>query len=197
MFAACDVRNVAGQGCQLPGSRRKREEIHMPRNYKRLVAAAAGLAAAASIVLTGFTAASASPRTTSAATGTERFQLVTASATATTGLVIAHGLFTSHAVDHMGSSVDKFVFAHGTFKVRHSPGSGPQSFNTRTCLLTANIHGTYKIFGGTGVYAGIKGHGTYQVTILAIGGRSKGKCSMSKEPVAFEQTIQAHGPVTR
>jgi hypothetical protein len=28
---------------------------------------------------------------------------------ATTGVVIAYGVFTGHAVDHMGNSVDKFV----------------------------------------------------------------------------------------
>jgi hypothetical protein len=169
----------------------------MSRNYKRLLAAAASLAAAGSIALTGLTAASASPRPGPAVTGTEHFQLVTASATSSTGLVIAYGVFTGHAVDHMGNTVDKFVFAHGTFKVRHSPGTGPQSFNPVTCLLTASIHGTYKIFDGTGVFAGIHGHGNYKVTILAIGARSAGKCSMAKPPVAYEQTIRAHGPVTR
>jgi hypothetical protein len=46
------------------------------------------------------------------------------------------------------------------------------------------------------VFAGIKGHGTYLVSILAIGSHSAGKCSMTKPPVAFEEIIRAHGPVT-
>ena len=164
-------------------------------NYKRLLAAASAVAAAGAIAVTGITAASAAPRTRQAVSGTEHFQLVTTSATSSTGHVIAHGVFTAPAVDHMGNSVDKFVFGNGSFKVKHSPGKGPQSFNPKTCLLTISQHGTYKVFGGTGRYARISGHGTYHVTILAIGARSKGKCSQSKPPVAFQQIITASGPV--
>jgi len=40
------------------------------------------------------------------------------------------------------------------------------------------------------------GHGKYQLSILFIGARnSKGKCSESKPPVAFQQIIRAQGPV--
>lgn len=167
----------------------------MMRNNHRIVKAAGALAAAAALAVTGVTAASAAAAPRTAVTGTEHFQLVTASATATTGLVIAYGVFTDHAVDHMGNSVDRFVFAGGSFKVYHSPGSGPQSFNPKTCLLTATIHGTIRVYDGTGRFKGISGHGTYVVTILGIAARAKGSCSMSKAPVAFEQTIHASGPI--
>jgi hypothetical protein len=171
----------------------------MLRNNHRIVKVAVAFAAAA-LAVSGVTAASAAaaarPSAARAAvTGTEHFQLVSTSATATTGLVIAYGAFTSHAVDHMGTSVDRFVFAGGSFKVFHSPGSGPQSFNAKTCLLTATIHGTYRVFDGTGRFRGISGHGHYLVTILGIAARSKGACSMSKAPVAYEQTIRASGPI--
>jgi hypothetical protein len=166
----------------------------MLRNNHWIVKAAVTVAAGA-LAVTGVTAASAAAAARPAVTGTEHFQLVTTSATATTGLVIAYGAFTDHAVDHMGTSVDRFVFAGGSFKVFHSPGSGPESFNPKTCLLTATIHGTYRVFGGAGRFKGISGHGTYVVTILGIAARSKGACSMSKAPVAYEQTIRASGPV--
>jgi hypothetical protein len=167
----------------------------MLRNYRRLVAVAGALATAGALAITGVTAAGASTSAGSAVSGTEHFQLVTASATSTKGLVIAYGVFTGHAVDHMGNSVDKFVFAHGSFKVFHSNGSGPEHLNPKTCLLTASIRGTFRVYGGTGAFKGISGHGKYLVTILGIQARSKGSCSQSKAPVAFEQTINASGPV--
>jgi hypothetical protein len=167
----------------------------MLRNNHRIVKVAGALATAAALAFTGVTAASAAPAPRTAVTGTEHFQLVTASATATTGLVIAYGVFTSHAVDHMGNSVDRFVFPGGSFKVYHSPGSGPESFNRKTCLLTATIHGTFRVYGGAGRFKGISGHGTYVVTILGISARAKGACSMSKVPLAYEETIRASGPI--
>ena len=168
----------------------------MPRNYRRLVAVAGALAAAGTLAVTGVTAASASPRPGPAVAGTEHFQLVTASASATTGLVIAYGVFTGHAVDHMGNSVDKFVFTGGSFKIFHSQGSGPMSLNAKTCLLSASIHGTFRVYGGTGSFKHISGHGKYQATVLGIEARSKGRCSQTKLPLAFEQTIRATGRVT-
>jgi hypothetical protein len=139
----------------------------------------------------GLASASVSP----AAVQTEHFQLVTASATSNTAGVIAYGAFTGSAVDIMGNTTDTFKFPNGSFQVRHSPGKGPQSFNPNTCLLTVNQHGTYTLGHGTGRYAGISGHGTYQISILGIGARSKGRCSQNQPPVAFQQIIKASGPV--
>ena len=58
------------------------------------------------------------------------------------------------------------------------------------------MHGTYKLTGGTGHYAGITGHGTYKLSILAIGARSGGTCSQSRPPLAWHQVINATGPAT-
>ena len=129
--------------------------------------------------------------------GIQHFQLMSTSATATTSSVIAYGVFTGAAVDHMVSnSVDEFVFSNGTIRVHHSAGQGPQSVNPKTCLLRVNQHGTYRIIRGTGKFAGIRGHGTYRLSILAIGARSGGMCSQSKPPVAFHEVINASGPVS-
>jgi len=129
--------------------------------------------------------------------GIEHFQLVTTSATATTQPVIATGVFTAGGVDHQGSKTDTFVFPGGSFKVAHSQGTGTQNLNPKTCLVTVRVHGTYTLSGGTGKYAGIRGHGIYHLSILGIAARSGGKCTTHKPPVAWQQIIQASGPVTR
>jgi hypothetical protein len=176
----------------------------MLKNARRLVAAAGAVTVASLVAVGGLTAASASPAVQRSAratvqpsvSGTEHFQLVTTSATSNKGQVIAYGLFTASAVDIMGNTTDTFKFRGGSFRVRHSAGHGPQHFNPLTCLNTISLRGTYTVSHGTGRYAGISGHGKYQLSILFIGARnSKGKCSETKPPVAFQQIIRAQGPV--
>ena len=58
------------------------------------------------------------------------------------------------------------------------------------------MKGTYKIFGGTGKYAGITGSGKYQLSILAVAARSAGKCTTQKPFVAFQQIVKFSGPVS-
>ena len=156
----------------------------------RLLGAAGALAAAGAIAVSGVAAAAAHTN----ASGTEQFQLMSTSATSSTSSIIARGVFTAGGVDHTGSKVDTAVFSNGSFKIAHSKGTGSQSFNPKTCLMTVNQHGTFKLSGGTGAYAGISGSGTYQVSILAVGARSGGTCSKTKPPVAFQQIIKASGP---
>jgi hypothetical protein len=156
---------------------------------------AAIVAAAAATAMGGGIAAASTQSAATGTTGTEHFQMMTTSGTATTDSVIATGLFTAPGVDHEGSSTATFAFANGKVTLKHSPGSGQQSMNPKSCLLTVNLHGTYKIIGGTGRYAGITGHGHYKLSILAVGARSGGKCSQSKPPVAWHQVINASGPV--
>jgi len=164
---------------------------------KGRIASLTGIAAAVAALSLGVPAMAAQGAAPTA-TGTEHFQLVSTSATSSTARVIAYGVFTAPAVDHMGSNVDKFVFRNGSFKVRHVNGKGgTQSFNPKTCLTKVSQPGTYRIFGGTGKYAGIRGHGTFVFSLLAIGAKnSLGKCTRTKPPVAFQQIIRASGPVT-
>jgi hypothetical protein len=158
--------------------------------------ASALTAAAATAVVGGTGLAMASTHT--AVSGTENFQMMTTSATSSSASVIANGVFTAPGVDHEHNRTNTatFVFSNGTVSVKHSPGTGQQSFNPKTCLLTVNFHGTYKITGGTGSYAGITGSGNYKLNILAISARSGGKCSQSQPPLAFHQVINASGPVS-
>jgi hypothetical protein len=165
---------------------------------KRAAVAAVAGAAAAALTLAG--PAGASPIVAHGAarvTGTEHFQIMTTSATSSTASVIAWGVFTAGGVDHQGNSVDTFVFPGGTVKVKHSPGTGPQTFNPKTCLMTISLHGTYTVQGGSGKFKGITGHGKYTASIIFIGAKNKaGKCSQTAAPVAFQQVIDATGPVT-
>ena len=165
---------------------------------KRAAVAAMAGAAAAAVVGLASPAGAAPVHSSSAAkvTGTEHFQIMTTSPTSSLAPTITWGVFTAAGVDHQGNGlVDTLVFPGGTFKVKHTNGTGPQTFNPKTCLLLVNQHGTYTIFGGTGKYKGISGHGTYKISIVAIGAKVKGVCSQTRPPVAFQQVIDASGPV--
>ncbi len=170
----------------------------MPRYYRKLVAAASVIVTAAALAVSGLAAASASPTARPSVTGTEHFQIMSTSAASNKASLIGHGsVFTAGGVDIQGNTTDTARFPNGTFKIHHSPGTGPQSFNPRTCLLTVNQHGTYRLGHGTGKYKGISGHGKYHVHILAIAARNaNGKCSQTKPPRVFQLLIQAKGPVT-
>jgi hypothetical protein len=169
------------------------EGIIVLKLNRRLLGAAGALVAAASLAITGFTAASAS---STGVSGTEFFQLMSTSATSTTESVIVHGVFTDYGVDHSGNTVDNIVLQNGSFKVAHSAGTGPQSFNPATCLSIVDQHGTYRIFDGTGKYAGISGSGKYHLSLLFIAAQVSGKCSQTAPPVAFQEVITASGPVS-
>lgn len=131
-----------------------------------------------------------------AVSGTEHFQLMTTSATATTVPVIAYGVFTAAGVDHVGNNVDTLVFRNGSFKINHAHVPARQTFNPKTCLLTVTGSGPVTLFGGTGAFKGISGKPVAALSILAIAARSNGKCSMTKPPAAFQQLIKASGKIS-
>jgi hypothetical protein len=166
----------------------------MTQHRTRLLAAASTAATAAALTVSGLAAASAA---TPAASGTERFQIMTTSSSGRApAAFVATGVFTAGGVDHQGKA-DVIVFPGGSFKIHHSRGHGKQSFNPKTCLLVISLHGTYKVGSGAGKYAGISGHGTYHLSIMAVSARTaKGKCTQKAPPVAWEQIIKASGPVT-
>jgi hypothetical protein len=173
----------------------------MLKYRNKLIAAASAVVAAGAVAVSGLTAASAAtaaPAARASVSGIEFFQLMTTSETSNKESIIALGrVFTAGGVDHQGSKTDRVVFPGGTFKIRHFKGHGRSHFNARTCLLRINQHGRYKLRDGTGTYAGISGHGRYRLKIRAVGARnSHGNCSQSKPPVAYQQIIKAHGPVT-
>ena len=161
-----------------------------------LVTAVTAVGAAAVAALWLAVPAGAAPTVRSAVSGTEHFQVMTTSATATTLPIIAYGVFTAAGVDHMGSTVDKLVFPKGSFKVNHSKVTAKENFNPKTCLLTVSGTGKVTLFGGTGAYKGISGKPVATLSILAIAASSRGKCSMTRPLVAFQQLIRAAGKIT-
>lgn len=159
---------------------------------KTLVAVITTVSVAAMISGASLAAASARPATST----TEHFQGMSTSATSNKSSVIATGVFTAGGVDiSTSATTDTFKFPTGTFKVKHHAVHTKQAVNPKTCLFTISQRGTYKLSGGTGSYAGISGHGTYVLSILGVFARSKGKCSMTATPAAFQQLIKAQGPV--
>jgi hypothetical protein len=159
---------------------------------KRLLAATSVTVATGTLVLSGLTAASAA---VPAAAATEHFQIMTTSATSSRSTIVATGLFTGGGVDISGHKTDTVRFPAGTFKITHRTSRGSQHFNPRSCLLSISLRGTFRLGSGTGKYAGLTGHGTYRLTIVGIAARNaNGTCSQKKPPVAYEQTIVAHGP---
>lgn len=171
----------------------------MFKSRNKLIGVAGALASAAAVAITGMTGASAAshaPRSSASVSGTERFQIMTTSATSGTASFVALGtVLTGGGVDHQGSKTDTVVLPAGKIRIRHFSGKGSQHFNPKTCLGVISQHGPYKILGGTGKYKGISGHGTYQLSIVLIAARAHGACSQSKPPVSFQQVIKAKGPV--
>jgi hypothetical protein len=162
---------------------------------KLLAAAATTISAVALISGTGLAMASAHAAHP-ATSNTEHFREMTTSATSSKSSLIATGVFTAGGIDNQGVTPETFTFPNGTIQIKHHAVHTKQTLNSKTCLFTVSQSGTYKLIGGTGTYTGISGHGTYALSILAVLARSKGKCSMSKLPAAYQQTINAHGPVT-
>src|SRR5215472_10874448 len=100
----------------------------------RKIITLAAVAAAAATVIGGTGIAMAG--THSAASGTENFQMMTTSATSPTASVIASGVFTAPGVDHEGQhNTATFTFPNGTVSLKHSAGTGKQTFDPKTCLL--------------------------------------------------------------
>jgi hypothetical protein len=87
------------------------------------------------------------------------------------------------------------MFPGGTIVLSHRAGHGTSQFDPRACLSVISQPGTYQITGGTGRYAGIRGHGTYQLSLEIIAARSHGQCSSTKPPLAQQELLRLSGPV--
>ncbi len=169
----------------------------MRKHYKLLLAAAAAAAiAAAAIAATGIAAASASPATHQAASGTEYIQVMsTAPTTPGPASAIARGVFTAGGQARLGDArIGTIAFPGGTIVLSHRPGKSSSHFYPAGCLSLISQSGTYQIVRGTGQYAGISGHGTYQLSLEIVAARVHGDCS-SAEPVAQQELLRLAGPV--
>jgi hypothetical protein len=163
--------------------------------HRRLVLAAA-TAIAVTGTAAGVTAASASPRTDQAVGRTEYVQIMSASTAPGPAGAIARGAFAAAGRADLGDArVGTIVFPGGTIVLNHQAGHGSSQFDPRACLSVISQAGTYQIAGGTGSYAGIRGHGTYQLSLEIVAARSHGKCSSTRPPVAQQELLRLSGPV--
>jgi hypothetical protein len=155
-------------------------------------------AAAGTVALAG--PAGASARTP--ASGTEHFQVISTSTMPVKAGVILNGDFTAAGVDQISTSdanvsADVFVLPGGSFKVVHTGKGGSQTFDFKTCFYTFSQPGTYRLSGGTGVYRGISGHGTYTVSGIGLSPRLKnGKCNPNAAATAQQIVFHGSGPVS-
>jgi hypothetical protein len=76
-------------------------------------------------------------------------------------------------------------------------GHEVSGLNQKTCLLTLREKGTYTLSRGTGDYKGIRGSGSFTVSLRGVDRRaSKGSCNLSKRPVVTQAIMEAGGSVT-
>jgi hypothetical protein len=127
---------------------------------------------------------------------TERFTLVAVSVKGHPS-VVATGVFTAGGVDHKGGSVDTLTFNNGTLTVHRNHQKHKSTLSPKTCAYAATITGKYTLSGGTGVYAGVTGHGSFKGTSSAVLRRgSNGLCTFTLKPHAYQQLVTLHGPVS-
>ena len=104
--------------------------------------------------------------------------------------------FTAAGRADLGSGqTGTLVFPIGTITLSHQPSHGTSQIDPRTCLNIISQDGTYQIVGGTGRYAGISGHGTYQLSLEIVAARAHGGCSSVQPPVAQQELLRLSGPV--
>jgi hypothetical protein len=158
--------------------------------------------AAAIATATGVTAASAAPTARHAASpatsGTEYIQVMSASVAPGPASAIARGVFTAAGHARLGDArVGTIAFPGGTIVLSHRPTKGSSRFYQATCLSVISQSGSYRIVRGTGRYAGISGHGTYQLSLEIVAARANGRCSSARPPLGQQELVRLSGPVRR
>jgi hypothetical protein len=166
--------------------------VYLSHRWRR---AATAVSVAAITAVAGAAAASAATRSAPAVSGTEHIQVM-AAATSGPATAIAYGAFAAAGRAHFGGGkVGKLALPGGTIVLTHTAGKGSEHFNPATCLSTIRQPGTFRIARGTGRYAGISGHGTYELSLLILGTRVHGACSSAKPPAGQQELLQLTGHV--
>ena len=165
---------------------------------RKPVSFALAAAAAAITATAGITAASAAPEASHAASGTEYFQVMSASVTPGPASVIARGVFAAAGQVRLGDAKDSTItFPGGTIVLSHRPAANSSRFYPEGCLSVVSQTGSYRIVRGTGRYAGISGHGTYQLSLEIVAARAGGHCSSARPPLGQQELLRLSGPVRR
>jgi hypothetical protein len=163
------------------------------RKYRKLLLAAATTTV---VAVTGVTVASASPVTRQVVSGPEYVQIMSASTAPGPASAIARGVFTAAGQARLGDArIGTITFPRGTIVLSHRPGNSSSHFYPADCLSVISQSGSYRIVRGTGRYAEISGHGTYQLSLEIVAARVHGGCSSAKPPVAQQELLRLAGPV--
>lgn len=164
----------------------------------RIIRAAVIGATCTATILTGAGAATAAvqaPGIHRWISGTEHFQLVSASISGNRSEVAAYGLFNASGLDHtITRHINIFMFRNGSFRVTHKATHSGQHFSKVTCSGTFSERGVYRLSHGRGRYAGIRGHGHYVLQGLFVTRHTAHGCG--HRPVAVQTVIRAHGPTS-
>ena len=165
---------------------------------RKSVTFALAAAAAAITVTAGVTAASAAPTASHAASGTEYIQVMSTSVTPGPASAIARGVFAAAGQARLGDAkYATITFPGGTIVLSHHPVKGSSRFYPAGCLSVISQSGSYRIVHGTGRYAGISGHGTYQLSLEIVAARASGRCSSARPPLGQQELVRLSGPVRR
>jgi hypothetical protein len=155
-------------------------------------------AAAAITVTAGVTAASAAPAASHAASGTEYIQVMSASVTPGPASAIARGVFAAAGQARLGGARNGTIaFPGGTIVLSHRPATNSSRFYPGGCLSLVSQSGSYRIVRGTGRYAGISGHGAYQLSLEIVAARVGGHCSSVRPPLGQQELLRLSGPARR
>jgi hypothetical protein len=103
------------------------------------------------------------------------------------GVIIVTGAFSDGGVEHPGRTIDQAVFNGGSFRIDHSAGHPTSRFNPKTCVGTITQTGPFRVYHGTGRFAGINGSGTYHFDATYTTARTTTGCS--KTMTAYIETI--------
>jgi hypothetical protein len=162
----------------------------------RKLLAAAAVTVIAVTGAAGASAASAALGTHQPPSGTEYVQIMSTATTGGPASAIARGVFTATGHADLSSAKNgTLVFPGGAITLSHRASRGTSQVDPRTCLNLVSQAGSYQIVGGTGRYAGIRGHGTYQLSLEFISSRSHGQCTSGRPPVAQQELLRLSGPV--
>ena len=91
----------------------------------------------------------------------------------------------------------RITFPGGTIVLSHRPTKNSSRFYPGGCLSLISESGSYRIVRGTGRYAGISGHGTYQLSLEIVAARAGGHCSSARPPLGQQELLRLSGPVRR
>lgn len=103
-------------------------------------------------------------------------------------VVVATGPIHALGTD-TNSAKERFVFPHGSLKIRHQTKHSKDSYDPVTCYGVHTETGAYQITDGTRAYDDARGSGTFKVTVTFVG------CSRTAPPNVFQLRIDAFGPL--